>query len=243
MSHEKTHPLVGVAILILTVSGIQWATAGPAHAEATAGNSDAGAAAVTTTGQADPMPVPSPVTSPTETIEAFHAGLLEIMKHAEQLGIQGRIDQMTPLMSRTFDLEFMASKTVGRHWRKLSDEDKLRWVETFKEFTCANYAGRFTGFTGEKFVTTGAEDAASGTRVVLTKIVIPDEEDVQLNYRLIQRNGVWRVIDVFLNGSVSELALRRSEYSSTLKRDGFTSLVQSVKEKIADLKSKDSIEG
>ncbi|MEO1935303.1 MAG: ABC transporter substrate-binding protein [Myxococcales bacterium] len=241
MTRKKTHPLFGIAILLLTASGIQSTTASSARADEATGNS--GVAAASTTDQSAQSPAPSPVASPGETIEAFHAGLLEIMKHANQLGIQGRIDQLTPLMSKTFDLEFMASKTVGRHWRKLSDEDKTRWVETFKDFTCANYAGRFTGFTGEKFVTTGAEDAASGTRVVLTKIVIPDDEDVQLNYRLIQRDGVWRVIDVFLNGSVSELALRRSEYSSTLKRDGFASLVQSVEDKIADLKSKDSIEG
>jgi phospholipid transport system substrate-binding protein len=241
MTQKKSQSLMCIAILILTASGIHWATAAPAHAESAAGNSDVAVAPMN--GQPAQMPVPSPEVSPTETIEAFHAGLLEIMKHAKQLGIQGRIDQLTPLMSRTFDLEFMASKTVGRHWRKLSDEDKIRWVETFKEFTCTNYAGRFTGFTGEEFVTTGAEDAASETRVVLTKIVIPDEDDVQLNYRLIQRDGVWRVIDVFLNGSVSELALRRSEYSSTLKRDGFASLVRSVEDKIADLKSKGSIEG
>jgi phospholipid transport system substrate-binding protein len=236
MTHKKTHPLVSLAVLVLTVSGIRSATLAPAYAEEPTGKLNAAV-------PVSQLPVTQPpAPSPKEMIEAFHAGLLEIMKHAEQLGIQGRIDQLTPLMLRTFDLEFMASKTIGRHWRKLSDPERARWVETFKQFTCANYAGRFTGFTGEEFITIGAEDAASGTRVVLTKIVIPNEDDVQLNYRLIKRNGVWRVIDVFLNGTVSELALRRSEYSSTLKREGFASLVQSVEDKIVDLKSKDSAE-
>jgi len=177
------------------------------------------------------------------TIETFHAGLLDIMKHAEELGMEGRIKKLTPLMDKTFDLRFMASKTVGRHWRSLSDEEKGRWVDLFKRFTCANYAGRFTGFTGEKFVTLGVEDAPRGTQVVLTKIIVPGDEDVQLNYRMIERGGTWKVIDVFLNGTVSELALRRSEYSSALKRDGFASLITSVEEKIEDLKSKDLIEG
>jgi phospholipid transport system substrate-binding protein len=232
MNPKKTHssPHLHIAVVILTILGIQSAHTAPVHAEAASSESATAAAHVT-------------AASPQETIEAFHSGLLEIMKHAKELGIQGRIDQLTPLMAKTFDLEFMASKTVGRHWRKLSDEDQERWVETFKQFTCANYAGRFTGFSGEEFITIGAEDAASGTRVILTKIVLPDDDDVQLNYRLIERDGTWKVIDVFLNGTVSELALRRSEYSSTLKREGFASLVQSVEEKIADLKSKDSIEG
>jgi phospholipid transport system substrate-binding protein len=180
---------------------------------------------------------------PSEAVESFHDGLLAIMKEAKSLGFEGRIDQLAPLMAETFDLDFMASKTVGRHWKKLSDEDRLRWATTFAQFTTANYAGRFTGFTGEEFVTLGVEDGARGTRVVLTKILVPDGDDVQLNYRLIERDGNWKVIDVYLNGTVSELALRRSEYSSALKREGFAHLLDSVESKIADLRAKGQLEG
>lgn len=181
--------------------------------------------------------------SPVPAVETFHSGLIDIMKEAEALGFQGRIDRLSPLMGETFDLDFMASKTVGRHWRKLSAEDKGRWAEAFTHFTTANYAGRFTGFTGEKFVTLGVENAARGTRVVLTKIVVPDGEEVQLNYRLVERDGTWKIIDVYLNGTVSELALRRSEYSSALKREGFDQLLDSIETKIADLKKKGKSEG
>ncbi|MGB0619128.1 MAG: ABC transporter substrate-binding protein [Myxococcota bacterium] len=194
------------------------------------------AAAATPTAEAE-------ASSPTAMIETFHAGLLEIMKEAKTLGFQGRVDRLVPLMGTAFDLEFMASKTVGRHWRKLSDEEKKKWSETFARFTTANYAGRFTGYTGEEFVTLGVEDAARGTRNVLTKIVVPDGEDVQLNYRVIERDGQWKVIDVYLNGTVSELALRRSEYSSALKREGFDSLMASIENKIEDLKEKGKTEG
>ena len=189
----------------------------------------------------DPAAAASEAGSPVATIENFHTGLIDIMKHADELGFQGRIDKLAPLMEQIFDLDFMASKTVGRHWKKLSDEEKIRWEKTFARFTTANYAGRFKGYTGEKFVTLGVEDAARGTRVVLSKIEIPDEEDVHINYRVLERDGEWRVIDVYLNGTVSELALRRSEYSSALKRDGFENLVDSIETKIADLKSKANV--
>jgi phospholipid transport system substrate-binding protein len=188
--------------------------------------------------EAETTPAEAESGAPAAMIETFHAGLLEIMKEAKVLGFQGRIDRLAPLMGETFDLDFMASKTVGRHWKKLSDEEKARWAETFARFTTANYAGRFTGYTGEEFVTLGIEDAARGTRNVLTKIVVPDGEDVQLNYRVIERDGTWKIIDVYLNGTVSELALRRSEYSSALKREGFDSLMASIEDKIADLKEK-----
>jgi phospholipid transport system substrate-binding protein len=107
----------------------------------------------------------------------------------------------------------------------------------------ANYAGRFTGYAGEQFVTLGEEEARSNTRMVLTKIVLPDDDDVHLNYRLMKRDGAWKVIDVYLNGTVSELALRRSEYSSALKREGFEKLVASVKTKISDLMAEGLTDG
>lgn len=187
--------------------------------------------------------VASEETSPRPTVEAFHVALLEIMKSADTLGFQGRIDRLAPLMKETFDLDFMASKTVGSHWRKLSDADKERWARVFARMTTANYAGRFTGFTGESFVTTGVEEAARGTRMVLTKIVLPEDEDVQINYRLRMKNGEWKVIDVYLNGTVSELALRRSEYSSALKREGLDELIASIETKIEDLKAKGLVDG
>lgn len=199
------------------------------------GESPAAAVDVAAAGTAASSPIPM--------IEAFHAGLLEIMKNAKTLGFQGRIDELEPLMAKTFDLDFMASKTVGRHWSTLTPADQKRWAETFTRFTTANYAGRFTGFTGEEFVTVGVEEAAHDTRLVRTKIVVPNEEDVALDYRVIERDGSWKVIDVFLNGKVSELALRRSEYASALKRDGFEQLVASVETKIADLKSRGGSDG
>lgn len=205
------------------IGGLAGGPAGEARAEAAA---------------SPPAAVAPTTSSPVPVIEAFHAGLLQIMKDARTLGFQGRIDALEPLMAKTFDLDFMASKTVGRHWAPLSPADKRRWAETFTRFTTANYAGRFTGYTGEEFVTLGVEEAASNTRLVRTKIVVPGDEEVELNYRVILKEGGWRVVDVYLNGKVSELALRRSEYASALKRDGFERLVASVETKIADLKSK-----
>lgn len=182
--------------------------------------------------------------SPVATVERFHAGLLAIMKQAEELGFQGRVEALRPLMAKTFDLGFMASKTVGGHWRKLSDEDKALWSDLFAQFSTANYAGRFTGFKGEEFVTLGVEEAARDTRMVLTRIIVPDDKDVELNYRLLKTStGEWKVIDVYLDGTVSELALRRSEYASALKRQGFEELVAAVQTKIEDLKAKGQAEG
>ena len=90
--------------------------------------------------------------------------------------------------------------------------------------TVSNYAGRFVGEPGPSFETLGEEEGARGTRMVRTKLVQPSDEDVELNYRLRETDEGWRVIDCYMNGTVSEVALRRSEYGSVLRRDGFDAL-------------------
>lgn len=176
--------------------------------------------------------------APVSVVEQLHAALLEAMMKAEQLGFDGRYELLRPVLAETFDLAFCGEKVVGSHWKTLSAEEQTRWVEKFGRLMTANYAGRFTGYGGESFHTVGEQEAPHDTRLVLTRLAIPSNDDVQLNYRLIQTAGVWRIIDVYLNGNVSELSLRRSEYSTTLKRDGFEKLAASIDDKIAELSKK-----
>ena len=171
----------------------------------------------------------------TPAVERLHAALLAIMRSSDELGYSGRLDRISPVVAETFDLPFMAAKSMGRHWKKLPEADQGRWLELFARHVSANYAGQFTGFSGEAFETLGEETAIRDTRVVRTRLTRPKEEAVQLNYRLREVDGAWRIIDIYLNGTVSELALRRSEYSSVLKRQGCEKLLSTIDEKLKDL--------
>jgi len=77
------------------------------------------------------------------------------------------------------------------------------------------------------------EPAARGTAMVHTELVRVTEDPVEIHYRLRETEAGWRIIDIYLNGTVSELALRRSEYGSVIERDGFDSLVTSLSDRIS----------
>ena len=169
-------------------------------------------------------------------VEALHASMLDTMKNSESLGYSGRFEKLDAALGHSFDLAFMAQKAVGRNWKKFSPEEQTHWRTSFERLTAANYAGRFTGFSGQSFETLGVEPSSHDTLIVRTQLHNPDEgEIIVLNYRLRETPAGWRIIDVYLNGTVSELALRRSEYSSLIKRDGFQSLVDSVDRRVAEL--------
>jgi phospholipid transport system substrate-binding protein len=179
----------------------------------------------------------APPGSPAATVEELHAQMVAVMEQAATLGYQGRAERLSPALTRAFDLPFMAEKVVGSRWRDLSPEDQARWVQTFTALSVATYASRFNGYSGQRFETLREEPGAGGTVLVRTRVIDPGHEDIQLDYRMRQQGGRWLIIDVFMNGTVSELALRRSEYTSVLQREGFEALVANAERRIADAAS------
>ena len=96
--------------------------------------------------------------APTEVVENLHTTLLAVMKYAERLGYTGRYDRPAPVIMATFDLPFIATIVVGRYWRTFSDEEKAKFVETFNRLTIATYAGRFDGYSGERFAVVSTKE-------------------------------------------------------------------------------------
>jgi len=175
--------------------------------------------------------------TPSQVIDSLHHALLDVMKNATELGYEGRAEKLAPLIPEYFDVSFMARKSVGRYWKGASEEDQRRFLETFTRFMVANYAGQFDGYSGQTFETLGAEPARMETVVVKSVLVDPKGDNVELNYRMRELNGVWKIVDIYLDGTVSELALRRSEFSSIVKRENFDGLIAAIDAKIVKLAS------
>jgi phospholipid transport system substrate-binding protein len=168
-------------------------------------------------------------------VARLQEALLGIMKDAKALGYEGRYQRLQPVVQQVFDLPFMAEKSVGRHWAGAGEQNQQALVATFGRFTVANFAGRFDGWSGQSFRIDGEEPSTHGTVLVRTHLDSPEGEGVELNYRLRDVGGTWRIVDIYLNGTVSELALRRSEYSALVQREGFKALLAKLDERIADL--------
>lgn len=166
-------------------------------------------------------------------IEHLHDVLLATMREAEELGFQGRLERIRPAVTELYDFGFMAEKSVGLGWRQLDAPAREQLVDAFSQLAIATYAARFDGHGGAHFETLSVQPASHETVLVKTRIVRGSGETVALDYRMRPVAGRWRIIDVFLDGTVSELALRRSEYSGLLKRAGFDALLDAIEQKIA----------
>lgn len=156
--------------------------------------------------------------------------LLEVMKRADELGFDGRMREITPVVETTFDLPFMAKTSIGRTWKDLSPELQTRWVETFKRYTTTKLADQFDAFSGQQFVLKGERPASRGTLIVMSRVERPGKDPVRLDFRVRKAGESWLIIDIYGKGKVSEVALRRSEYAAILERSGIDGLIESVDE-------------
>ncbi len=165
-----------------------------------------------------------------ERIQAFYDTLLTTMKQGPQLGMQGRYRALEPAVDASFDLPAMMQFIVGPGWTNMSDQDKAALVAAFRRMTIANYAANFAKFDGEQFTVDPNVQQRGPDKIVQTTLVPRGSKPVPLIYRMRDSSGSWKIIDVFLEGYVSELATRRSDFAATLASGGAAALVAKMNE-------------
>ena len=176
---------------------------------------------------------PSP---PQSVITGLYDTLLGVMKEGPKLGFAGRYDRLKPAIEAAFNLPLMSRLSVGPQWQSLSPDEQARLTQAFSDFTISTYANRFDDYSGERLEVLPETGQAAGGIIVQSRLVKSDGEPVSLNYLMRQDEGRWQIVDVFLSGTISELATRRSEFTSVLRRDGAQGLLQLLDRRIADLK-------
>jgi len=173
--------------------------------------------------------------SPIDTVQSLSDTLLEVMKQGSTLGFAGRRERLAPIMQRVFDLPLMTRLMVGVAWQRLTDAQRNELINAFTNFSIATYANRFDDYSGERFQINPVVETSGNNTIVHTKLVKSDGEPVQIDYVLRAEGGPWQIVDVYLSGTVSELATRRSEFTSILRRDGADALVAALQRKTAQL--------
>jgi phospholipid transport system substrate-binding protein len=167
-----------------------------------------------------------------EIVENLHTTLLAVMKDGVQIGYKGRYDRLEPVIKASFDLPFISRTVMGRYWETLNQEQRSKFIDTFSELSIATYAGNFDSYSGERFKTISEKEVSGGRIQVQTRLIKSDGGEIPLDYILHRIDYQWHIINVIAEG-VSDLALKRAEYSAFIKNKGFDALLVKLNEKIA----------
>ncbi|MGA8399515.1 MAG: ABC transporter substrate-binding protein [Stellaceae bacterium] len=173
-----------------------------------------------------------PASAGAATVQAFYSTLLDTMRNGPQLGAQGRYAKLAPAIAQNFDIPLMTRIAVGPDWASLTPAQQAQVTQAFERYVAAVYAERFHKYDGEQLKVTG-EAASPGGTVILSQIVDSSGQPTNINY--LMRND--KIADVYLNGTISELATRRSEFGTILRTQGINGLIQALNSKAAALAS------
>jgi phospholipid transport system substrate-binding protein len=175
-------------------------------------------------------PVHAAPSSGGDTVQGLYDALLNTMKNGRTLGQSGRFMRLAPVIRSTFDIASMARLSVGSSWAGLSEAQRQQVSESFGRYISAIYADRFDSYDGQKLEVTGEQPAPSGV-MVRSRIIKANGEPVKVDY-MMRRNGEsWLISDIYLDGAISEVATRRSEFATILKNEGIDGLIAALNRK------------
>ena len=176
------------------------------------------------------------VSNPEESVRSFYNVLLGNMQQGRMLGESGRYARLTPVVGRTFDIPLMTRLAVGPAWETLPPAEQQRLQAAFAHYVTATYADQFDSYSGQQLQVIGEQPSGSNV-MVQTKIVKSNGETTKLDYLMRPDQGSWQISDVYLDGTISQLAVHRSEFYSILRREGVDGLVMALNRKTDLLQS------
>ena len=168
----------------------------------------------------DPLKV---FTDPVMTVNFLHEGIKRIYanKNSDLMDILKIIDQ-------TYDAEKMLKMIIGEDWKKIESKKKKELIVVFKRYISKNYLKRFTKIKEISFENAEKEKISSELFLIRSNFFIKKEK-VSIDYLLSLKNNSWKIFDVLLDGSVSEIATKKSEFHIFIKEKKIDSLIDALK--------------
>ena len=177
---------------------------------------------------ADPV-LAMPATG-SDTVKGLYDTLLNTMKNGHILGQSGRFVQLEPVIRRSFDIAAMARLSVGSSWGGLSEAQRQQMTESYGRYISAIYAERFDSYEGQKLQVIDEQPGAAGV-MVRSQIIKANGEPVKVDYLMRRSGEAWLIADIYLDGAISEVATRRSEFAAILRSQGIDGLIAALNRK------------
>jgi phospholipid transport system substrate-binding protein len=169
-------------------------------------------------------------------IETYYQQLMPTIQQAARLSVRERDRRFAPVFAAVFDIPTMTRLAVGPAWKGFSAEQQATIRDAFARFIVADYASQIKDYSGESFVVDPqtTPESRGGGEIVKTKLLQPGGRTVSINY-LVRGE---RVIDIYLNGTISDLALRRDEFASIIASGGVDALIKRLRDRTDSLLGK-----
>lgn len=143
-------------------------------------------------------------------------------------------DTIRKIVDGRFDYEAMASRSLGRPWKKLARDEQTHFTDLFRELLERSYGNRLNEYSGQKVIFQEAEFKTDKARVKST--VIDASKEIPVDYSLHRTETGWQVYDIRIEGA-SMVRTFYQDFKSIMDSGGYAKLLKTLEEKIARLKA------
>ena len=168
-----------------------------------------------------------------DSLKAFEDPIMTVnFLHEELKKISSTNDtdlkNLLNVINRTYDAEKMLKMIIGKDWENQEIEKKEELIIVFKKYISKNYLKRFSNIDDVSFRNEKKEKISSELFLVRSNLIIKQEK-ISMDYLLSIKNNVWKIFDVLLDGSISEIATKKSEFRIFIKEKEIDSLIDALK--------------
>lgn len=163
-------------------------------------------------------------------INNFHNSLK--LNNVSNENINERVEKLKISIEDTFNYNKMIKYIYGYQWKKLEQYERNELSQTFFNFISFNYAKRFKEIDKLNFKFDGVENI-NETRILVKTIMLSYEnEPIKFYYVFEYEEEKWKVFDILLDGSISEISVKKNDFKRTISDEGASGLIKKLKSKI-----------
>jgi phospholipid transport system substrate-binding protein len=169
-------------------------------------------------------------------IEELDTALLAVMKAGSQAHFSMRFAMLALVVEQVFDWSTVPQSSVGMRWATMAPDEQTEFRNMLRRYTIASYVANFDNYTGQRFqVSPSPRRLGNGDIIVQTQLVETTGSHAELDYVMRKTSSGWKVIDVLADGSISRVAVQRSDFRGLLARGGVPALIASLARKVTEL--------
>lgn len=168
-------------------------------------------------------------------IQALNQALSASMRAGPKSPFTQRFNLVASAVDGAFDLPGVLAASVGPRYATLPPDQQAALLDAFRKFTVASYAANFDVDDGTRLELLPAQRTVGTDLVVSTRIVPRTGDPTPIDYVMRRGPRGWRAVDVLLNGSISQNAVKRSDFRALVTATSAQPLIDSLRRKVAEL--------
>jgi phospholipid transport system substrate-binding protein len=155
------------------------------------------------------------------SVNILHQALLKIHKN------KITNSEFLKIVESSYNVEKMISAIIGGRWKNISDQNKDRLQKSFRKYIAKNYISQFRKIKNPEFRNIEEKKIGEKYWLINSKLILTNEE-IKIDYLLTFENDQWKIFDILLAGSISEIATKKSEFQKHLADGNYEVLIKKL---------------